>query len=90
MTHVSPTIEPVYELFASRFRAARKLQGLTIAEVRRRLTRPRSHGSLRAIEEGKQRLPLHLALELAAIVGMSLAELTAPSAKRAKWEALGE
>ena len=73
MTHVSANLEAVYDLFGHRLRAARLRKGLTVAELARQVGRTVS--SLRIIELGQQRIPLHLAAELAAAVG---ADLNAP------------
>jgi hypothetical protein len=71
---VKPAVEPVYEIFGARLRI-----GFT-----------RARGTLWAIELGKQRISLHVALELAAAVGIDIAELTRPSEKREAWDNLGD
>lgn len=88
MTNVGAKIEALYGLFGYRLRAARIRKGLTVAELARRLTPPRSQASVSNIELGQQRIPLHLAAELAGLVGADLAEMVKPSAKLAAWEAL--
>lgn len=88
MTHVSPHVEPVYGVFGHRLRSARQLAGLTIVALAHKVGRTPS--SLSNIEQGQQRIPLHLAIELADAVGASMGALTRPSGKRARWEALGE
>jgi len=88
--HVTANLEAVYEVFGQRLRQARLKKGLTLTEVARKLSGPRSSTAVANIEAGRQRFQLHLAAELASAVGADLGELCRPSAKRAAWEALGE
>lgn len=83
-----PDLEPIYEVFGVRIRAARKRKGLTLQELGAVIGRKAGYYS--NIESGRLRVQLHVAERLAEAVGVSLAELTAPSAARARLEALAD
>jgi transcriptional regulator with XRE-family HTH domain len=87
---VKPAVEPVYEIFGARLRKARLDRGMSLPDVVKRIGFTRARGTLWAIELGKQRISLHVALELAAAVGIDIAELTRPSEKREAWDNLGD
>ncbi len=81
-------IEPFYGAFGARFRKARQKRGLTVAAVAALLTPRKTGASISNIELGRQCVPLHLAVELAAALGVDLGELVRPSRAQRAWEAL--
>ncbi len=81
-------IEPFYGAFGARLRKARHKRGLSVAAVGALLTPRKTGASISNIELGRQRVPLHLAVELAAALGVDLGELVRPSKAQRAWEAL--
>lgn len=70
--------EPIYALFGKRLRATRLRQGRTLDYIAVRLNRPQSKANIAAMEKGIRRPPLHLACEIADILGVSLESLISP------------
>ena len=74
----SPSVEPLYRVLGQRIERARTELGLTQAELADRVVPKLKRVTVSNIERGKQRILVHVLLELARVLKRPVAELLSP------------
>jgi transcriptional regulator with XRE-family HTH domain len=75
----SQTVEPIYRVLGGRIERTRQKRGLTQEQLAARLVPPLKRVTVSNIERGKQRLLVHVLLEIARVLEWPVQELLAPA-----------